>query len=141
MTTISKKRAFTMIETLVCTALLAMLVWATVMITGVANYAVAESRDEFWRMNGYDIFVESYTNAVKNATNIQTKDGTILFVETAHDSHTFEFDHNRLYMDGTELFKASGGKFVTTGELVMLSMKPEGYGDVELTIYIDSADY
>ena len=137
----SKKRAFTLVEMLICTALLTMLVYAAVMITGVTNYAIADSVDEFDKMNGYDIFLDAYTDSVKNAIDVSVTNGTHLYTETPSGSHSFEFDRNRMIMDGEELFKAKKGQFFYNGQYVTLSMAPEGYGDVELTIYIDRASY
>lgn len=137
MHTTKRKRAFTLIETLICTALLAILVWATVLISGVTNYAITDSMKQFDQLNGYDKFLAAYTSDIKSADRIEIVHDTQLYVHTSDGSRFYEFDHNRLYLDGEELFKAKAGKFYFNGRSVSLTMTPEGFDTVELNVYID----
>lgn len=69
------KRAVTLVELLICLVLFSLLVVFAVSILDIAGSAATETINEYGKLNAYDIFLDTYTDAVKNAYDVTVSDG------------------------------------------------------------------
>ena len=136
------KRAVTLVELLICLVLFSLLVVFAVSILDIACSAATETINEYGKLNAYDIFLDTYTDAVKNAYDVTVSDGengksTRLTLITPSGTHSFEFIYNRLYIDEEEALKAKNGSFSYGDGYVTVMMQPEGYGDIKVSVAPD----
>ena len=136
------KRAVTLVELLICLVLFSLLVVFAVSILDIAGSAATETINEYGKLNAYDIFLDTYTDAVKNAYDVTVSDGengksTRLTLITPSGTHSFEFIYNRLYIDEEEALKAKSGSFSYGDGYVTVMMQPEGYGDIKVSVAPD----